>query len=266
METISVAKMRKSIVRYNNNSKYFTALKKVINEIMLHTNQADHRFLKARGGDRAVFIVVASDKGLAGGYNHNVLTLASREIQKFSESTILTVGQLAREYFEYRKVPVDAEFIHITLYPSFRDAQDISDSILNMYDKGLADAVYIVYTRLENSSTMIPECKRLLPLASDEFVTKQERAAAEIGASEFFYEPSPEAIIEKLVPQYLSGLIYGCLIQSVASEHSARVLAMTNATKNATEIIDKLNVQYNRARQESITNEMIEITTGAQQL
>lgn len=266
METISIAKMRKALQRYNNNLMYFNRVKASIHDITRHSEGIKHKYWKPKENDRAVFIVIASDKGLAGGYNNNVLNLAWKEMRKYEQHYIFTVGQMAREFFEMKKAQIDVEFMHVTYDPSISDAMAIVDNVISLYEQDFMDEVYVVYTAMEKASSMTPKVIRLLPLSKQEIVGDEDEyeARAEEYYKELYFDPSPEDVLDTLVPQYMTGLIYGCLIQSAACEHSSRVLAMTNATKNATEIIDKLNIAYNRARQESVTNEMLEITTAAE--
>lgn len=265
METISIAKMRKAFAKIENNKRYFTRVRSIMRDIVVHSPQVSHRYMDRRSGNRAVYIVIASDKGLAGGYNHNILNKAWEAMQNKSERYIFTVGQIAREFFQSKRIAIDVEFTHTTHNPSVWDAQCIVDSIIDLYEQNMMDEVYIVYTLLENSSLVIPKLLQILPLRTEEIMADlaDEKDKTDEYFLELRYEPSPEQVLDELVPQYLTGIIYGALIQSVASEHSSRMLAMSNATKNASEIINKLSLQYNRARQERVTNELTEILTGA---
>lgn len=265
METISIAKMRKALVRYEKNTQYFNSIRAVMKDIILHTKDISNRYLQKKGGSRAVFVVIASDKGLAGGYNHNVLNKAWDAISKWEDRHIFTVGQVAREFFERRKEFIDIEFTHITNDPSFHDVSNIVESIIGLYADDMMDNVYVVYTKMINSATMAPEIIQLLPLEQEKIIEgiEDEAYKDEDYFNEIEYDPSPDAVLDVLVPQYLAGIIYGALVQSIASEHSSRMRAMSSATKNATEILDRLNLAYNRARQESVTNELTEIITSA---
>lgn len=271
MEMISISKMRKSLARYEANQQYFNQIRATIKDIITRTKNVTHRYLQRREGRRAVFIVIASDKGLAGGYNHNVLSMAWESVKSIEEKYVFTVGQVAREFFEAKKIIIDGEFTHLTHDPSVIDASLIVDSLIQLYDQNLMDEAYVIYTAMPSNGVVVPDVLKLLPL-------EQERMIADIAQPDYkdedyyreiTYDPSPDDVLEQLVPQYLTGVVYGALVQSVASEHSSRRLAMTNATKNATKIIDKLNVVYNRARQETVTKELTEIvnsTLGAEGL
>ncbi len=267
METISIAKMRKAMLAYNKNLMYFDRVRTTIHDITRHSEGIEHKYWQKKDNNRAVFIVIASDKGLCGGYNHNILSFAWKKMQEFSEHYIFTVGQMAREFFEGKKAQIDVEFMHVTYSPTISDAAAITDSVISLYEQDFMDEVYVVYSAMEKSSAAPqPEILRLLPMSKSEVIGKESdyQEKPEEYYKELYYDPSPEDVLSTLVPQYMTGLIYGCLIQAAAGEHSSRVLAMTNATKSATEIIDKLNVTYNRARQEAVTSEMLEIITAAQ--
>ncbi len=258
METISVAKMRKAMARFESNRAYFAALRKVIADIAAHTGASSNRYLKNNAAEKnTLFVVVASDKGLAGGFNHNVLSLAYDMITKAEKATVACVGLVAHEFFNAKNIPVDIEFTFGSYEPTMRDAREITKTVLNLYDSRLTDEVYIVYTGMENSSVMYPKALRLLPLPADEF------DGGDDDYSEIEYEPSPQEVFEALIPQYINGTVYGTLIQSAASEHCSRRAAMNNATKNAGEILEELNTDFHRARQESVTNEITEIITAA---
>ncbi|HEY8390709.1 MAG TPA: ATP synthase F1 subunit gamma [Clostridia bacterium] len=267
METISIAKMRKALSIFESNMVFYNRIRTVMTDIIRHTKDVDNIYLKPRKGDRSIFIVIASDKGLAGGYNNNVLVEAWKKIENIKDKHIFTVGQVAREFFQKRNIMVDIEFTHLTQDPTFFDAVNIVESVIDLYKKNLTDKVYIVYTEMINSTSMRPNILKLLPLSEQEVTKdiKEDEDKDEYYFKELYYDPSPEEVLHELVPQYLAGIVYGALVQSVASEHSSRMMAMSNATRNASEILEQLNLDYNRARQESITNEISEIVSASMQ-
>lgn len=266
METISVAKMRKAITRYESNLTYFNKVRSTIKDIIVHTSDTTHKYLRAKKEHRAVFLVIASDKGLAGGYNHNVLNAAYQKMSEFSEKYVFTVGHMASEFFEAKGMTIDVEFVHISLDPTIRDAAHIVDSIISLYEQDLMDEVYVVYTATASSYQHSPEIIKLLPLVKEEVIGDID-VQKELEKEEYFkelkYEPSADEVLSTLVPQYLTGIIYGALVQSVAAEHLARRTAMSNATKNADEILQRLTLEHNRARQETVTKELTEIITSS---
>lgn len=265
MQTISISKMRKSLAIYESNMMFFERIRSVMSDIILHSKDVSNVFLRAREGNRSLFVVIASDKGLAGGYNHNVLVEAWKTIEKFENKYIIAIGQIAREFFQKRNILVDIEFSYLTQDPEFSDAVDIVDNIVFLYKENLVDQVYVVYTQMVSSSSMRPQIIKLLPLEAEEITkdVKEEEDKDEYYFKELLYEPSADIVFDDLVPQYLSGVIYGTLVQSVASEHLSRMLAMSSATQNATRILEKLNLIYHRARQEIITNQINEIVTSS---
>lgn len=264
METISISKMRKALEVYESNTAFFNRIRSVMSDIILHSKDVSNVFMRKREGNRCLFIVIASDKGLAGSYNHNVLVEAWKMIENFENKYIIAIGQIAREFFQKRNIMVDIEFSYLTQDPEYSDAMDIVDSIVFLYKENLVDQVYAVYTEMVKSSAMRPRILKLLPLEAED-ITKDlavEEDKDEYYFKELLYEPSADEVFDDLVPQYLAGIIYGTLVQSVASEHLSRMLAMNNATRNATKILEKLSLDYNRARQENITNQISEIVTA----
>jgi F-type H+-transporting ATPase subunit gamma len=264
METISISKMRKALAVYESNLVFFNRIRSVMSDIMLHSKDVSNVFMRSREGNRSIFIVIASDKGLAGSYNNNVLIEAWKTIENIEDKYIIAIGQVAREFFQKREIMVDIEFTYLTQDPEFSDAADIVDSIVYLYKQNLIDKAYVVYTEMVKSSSMRPKIIKLLPLEAQE-ITKDveiEEDKDEYYYKELLYEPSADEVLEELTPQYLAGVLYGALVQSVASEHLSRMLAMSNATKNATKILEKLNLDYNRVRQENITNQISEIITS----
>lgn len=261
METISVAKMRKAMERYDSNRAYFDVLRRTIADIATHARGVESRYLSKHNSGNAVYIVIASDKGLAGGFNHNVLEYAYDLVTNAQKkASVFCVGQMAREFFENRKIPVDVAFISAAYDPTIGDAHEIGHSVLSLYDGKLTDEVYVVYTHM-TAGTATPQCIRLLPLSSELFVFENDSQEAEENFRELEFDPSPEEVMERLIPQYLTGILYGTLIQSVACEHRARREAMNSATANADGILEALNIEYHRARQEAVTNELSEIIT-----
>lgn len=265
METISVAKMRKAMLLYENNKEYFEIMRLTINDIAIHTKGIVSRYFEDnKAGGKAIFIVIASDKGLAGGFNHNVLNTAYNKILQYPNSNVFTVGQVANEYFLRKGLTPDIEYMSAAYEPSMKDAIEIANSIKELYSKHMMDEVYIVYTKMITNTNMVPDIIKLLPLSKQDVILKDQPTSMEEDLiHEIEYEPSADEVLESLIPQYLTGVIYGALIQSSASEQSSRRTAMNNATNNATDILDELNIEYNRARQESVTNELAEIITSS---
>ena len=256
MHLISTSKMKKAISRYEANHVHFERVQSALKDMLMHTRDLEHPYVGESEGGKAAYVVIAADKGLCGGYNHNVLNLALEHMQRSAERYILTVGQVARAFFDRRGYMVDVEFLHVSQNPSLYNARNITKDILELYDSGLMNEVYVVYTKFTSVLKQEPRVIKLLPVSISNFVDVETEAQY---SGELFYHPSVKQVFDKLIPQYIVGLVYGCLVQSFASEQCARMTAMESATQNAEELISSLTMQYNRARQSAITNEISEI-------
>ena len=258
MELISVSKMRKAIEKQAVNKAYFDSVRYTIKDIMRHSSDIRHKYLVHRPNNRTAYIVIAGDKGLAGAFNNNVLNLAWQHMQSRPVHYVVTIGQMARAFFESKGQPIDLEFTHAVTNPTLHDARGIMRDILDLYDRNLMDEVVVVYTRMESTVSQKPELVRLLPILESDIPSQGESTFT----GEILYDPSPKEVLNVLVPQYLVGMIYSVLIHSFASEHAARMMAMSNANKNAEKMLETLNLEYNRSRQSSITTELLDMASG----
>ena len=263
MHMISTAKMKKGLARYEANLTYLTEVRQTIKDVLTHVEGRKQGYLRRPRGNRAAHIIIAADKGLAGGYNSGVLQLAEEHMKAFEESNIFCIGQMAREYLERRGYVIDIEFAHVIQDPTLYHARQIAETVLELYNQNMLDEVYIVYTRRISTMVQKPEVIRLLPVRVEDF---DDVEATVDGSEEILYEPSVTRLMELLIPQYLIGVIYSALVQSFASEQCARMNAMDAATRNANEMMDRLGHELNRARQSQITNEIAEIIAGADAL
>lgn len=260
MELISISKLKRAQQKFERNLAYFEKLKVTIKDIVVHSKGIFHKYLSRRSGSRAAYIVISSDKGLAGGYNLNVLNLAWEHMQDKQDKYIFTIGHTATEYFRRKGISVDVEFLHVSQNPTIEDARNITFDVLQLYDKNLMDEVYIVFTDMFSTGTLKPVVYKLLPLIETDMVnTKLEIEYL----NDVMYDPNPAEVLDMLIPQYIVGMLYAALIHASASEHRARMLAMETATVNADEMLAELKLDYNRARQEKITNELLEIVSAA---
>lgn len=258
MELISVAKMRKAMLKQAASSVYFDRVRATLKDIMLHSTDIRNAYVRHRPDTRAAYIVIAGDKGLAGAFNNNVLNLAWQHIQTRPVHYVITIGQMARSFFESRDQAVDLEFTHAVTSPTLHDSRGIMRDILDLYDRNLMDEVYVVFTRMISSSVHEPTVVKLLPIEAKDI----EVEAGSSFRGEICYDPSPSEVLDILVPQYLVGMIYSTLIHSAASEHAARMMAMSNANKNADKMLDSLSLEYNRLRQSAITTELLDLSSG----
>ena len=260
MELISVSKMRKAIERYENNLTYFVKVRHTIKDILTHSKDLRHKYLVHRDGARTAYVVIGADKGLAGGYNKNVLELAWQHMQTREQKYVFTIGQMAREFFQHKNQTVDVEFLHAIQNPTLYDARRIASDIVALCEENLMDEVLVVFTRIESSVKQQPMIIKLLPVELDDLL---DISLTYEYNSEIVYDPSPKAVLDVLVPQYIVGLMYALLVQSVASEHCMRMIAMGSANRNADEMLEQLRLDYNRARQSQITNSLSEIISAA---
>ncbi|SES83420.1 ATP synthase F1 subcomplex gamma subunit [Natronincola peptidivorans] len=263
MELVSSAKLRKAKERLEKTRPYFKTIKSTVEEIVASTKGIQHEFLNSREVKKTGYIVITADRGLCGGYNTNVIKKAVQHMEDKERVSVVAIGQKARDYFRKRSYDLDGEFTRISENPSFSDAQSIGKLSIELYKQELVDEVYLVYTEFISTINQKPTVIKLLPIE----VAAEAVEISQTEDEEFMaYEPSPEGVLSFLVPKYIESMIFGALIEASTSEQAARRVAMESATDNATEMIGDLQLQYNRARQASITQEIAEIVGGAEAL
>lgn len=263
MKLMSAQRLKKSKQQLEQVSPFFKKVQETIADILLRTKDIDVKYFEQREKKpekKSLYIVIAGDKGLAGGYNSNVLKLAERSIKDKNDSIIVTIGNMTHSYFKRKAYNILNEYAYPSQNPSVYRAREIGEVVINEFLSNRIDEVYIVYTQMVSSLSLVPQVLQLLPLDIDHLkdidLTTPRRTT-------FLYEPSPDAVFDVLVPKYLNGILYGALVESFTSELSARMTAMDSATSNADKIIKKLTLSYNRARQAAITQELSEIVGGA---
>ena len=214
---------------------------------------------------KKAFIIITADKGMCGSYNHNVIKRAEAEMEQCEYARLFVMGQVGRMYFQRKaregELDVDAEFIQTTQNPTLYRAMKIAVLMMELFEQKKVDDVYIVYTKMLNSMTFEPKVQQLLPLNVNNFVTSEQDVTRHHEAT--FY-PTVEAVMEHLTPNFMKGLIYGAMVESFCSEQQARMSAMDSATTSAKDMLQTLSLQYNRARQAAITQEITEISSGAE--
>jgi F-type H+-transporting ATPase subunit gamma len=212
---------------------------------------------------RIGYVVVAGDRGLAGSYNSGVIRLAERDLQahvaKGTDFALITVGKKVEDYFKFRKYPIAAAFKGFSDNPSYENAREIAAKVTAMFESGEIDQVELSYTQFLSAGSQRPVLKRFMPIEID--VTGATGGGATAG---YEYEPEPNQILGSILPRYVESRLYAALLDGAASEHAARQRAMKSATENAGELIKKLSLQMNAARQASITTEIMEIVGGAE--
>ena len=266
MYLISSSKLRKARRQLTDVQPYFEKITRTISDILHRTAGVEHVYFDTRPGHphKVGYIVITGDKGLAGAYNHNVLRLVEEEMAKVEDPTLFLIGQAGRNYFQHKGVNIDGEFMYTAQDPTVYRAREIGDTFIELFRKGHLDEVYVVYTEMVTPMQMEPKMVKLLPLDRDAFPWTPRRSADGSERHEVTYVPSPEHVLNHIVPSYLKGLLFGTLVESFCSEQNARMNAMDTATDNARSLLRELSLHYNRARQTAITQEITEIVGGAQ--
>ena len=256
MELVASSKMRRAKERVEHSRPYFETLYKTLTEIAAADPRARNPYLRRSEIKRTLLVVIAGDRGLAGGYNANVLKLAAQESGNVE---VLPIGKRSAEYFAHHEAELFTQEVLLAADVSVGQCFQLARQITEGYRKGEFDAVKLCYTRFDSMMTQTAVSIEVLPLAMEP--TEQQKAEAR--RSQILYKPSSEEVFSAIIPEYVAGVVYGAVCESVASELAARRTAMDAATKNAGEMIDHLNLYYNRARQAAITQEITEIVAGA---
>lgn len=264
MKMVAAAKLRKSQERAENAKPFFDKTKETLADITARIDDDLHPLLEKRDVKKVGYVFITGDRGLCGAYNSRVIKevekgLKETEKETEKETALITIGKKGRDYFK-NKAEIISEYIEIEDSPGFSTATNISNELVELYTEGILDEVHLVYTEFNSVVSQKVERLQLLPIEPPE--------SAEVNDSEesYLYDPSAEEVLSAVLPQYLKNVIFGALIQSKASEFASRMTAMDSATDNAEDMIDKLKLSYNRARQAAITQELSEIVGGAEAL
>ncbi|BBH23851.1 ATP synthase gamma chain [Paenibacillus baekrokdamisoli] len=258
MEMVAASKLRRAQEAAIAARPYTDKIKEVVASIASGAGTVKHPMLQSREVKRTAYLVVTSDRGLAGGYNVNVLRKIWAVLQENhkspSEYDIFVIGRKGRDYFKRRSIAIKEEATGLPDAAKFSDIKAIASSAVSGFESGAYDELHLVYNQFHNAMTQVPVIKQLLPL---------DQSQLSGAKSDYEYEPSPEKVLDVLLPKYAETLIYSAVLEGKASEFGARMTAMGNATKNATKMIAGLTLTYNRARQAAITQEIAEIVGGA---
>ncbi|MGE4548860.1 MAG: ATP synthase F1 subunit gamma [Intestinibacillus sp.] len=260
MELVASSKVRRAKERVERSAPYFDTLYDTITRIAAANRDGSSVYTKPREVKKSLFIVVAGDRGLAGGYNANIFKLAATQM-KDKNTAVITIGKKSQEHYAKRAGKALADYPGIAETMRISDTHPIVRQFLELYKRGEVDEVFLCYTKYISPLTQEPRCIQLLPL---NFGKKDTEGTSSHVLTE--YDPSPEAVFNEIIPEYLNGVLYGAVVESYASEQSARRMAMEAASDNAGEMIETLNLSYNRARQASITQEITEIVAGSGQV
>lgn len=264
MYLIASTKMRKAKEELDKSRPYFEALKGEIKRIFRTSENVSSKYFYPPDGSGTLngtygCLVITADKGLAGAYNQNVIRETERLMKEHPDTKLFVVGEYGRQYFLRHHIPIERSFLYTAQNPTMQRAREISGLLLERFNSGQLEKIFVVYTDLQNGLKEETQCTRLLPFHRAHFAS----AAEEQAAVRFEFTPSIEEVLNAVMPSYVSGFIYSALVDSFCSEQNARIEAMSAANGNAEEILDELSVQYNRVRQANITREITEISSGA---
>ena len=265
MYMISSSKLKKSKKMLADTEPYFYTLQSEMSRILRHIPDMEDIYFKSTEDipmdDRRVgYIVITADKGLAGSYNHSILKLAEEHLGSHPNHELFVLGELGRHYFEQRGIAIQKQFHYTVQNPTLNRARNIAEEILELYNKEELDEVYIIYTSMINAIQEEAQILQLLPLKKVDF---DIHIPVDIPREELALKPSPEAVMDRIVPDYVVGFVYGALVESFSCEQNARMMAMEAASKSARDMLHELDILYNRARQAAITQEITEVIAGA---
>ncbi|MDO5293759.1 MAG: ATP synthase F1 subunit gamma [bacterium] len=265
MKLVSTVKLQKSKTAAENCKPYFNYMYNTVTSILEKAGDINHPYLKGGKEGKTAIIVVSSNRGLAGGYNSNVVKLVTKGDFKKEDVVIYSVGRKGRDTLARSGYEIKADYSDVMNQPLYSDAAAIGNDVLEAFEKGEIGEIYLAYTVFKNTVTQIPTLIKLLPVSDDvKAETKKEESEDPIDALTLMnFEPEAEEALDLIIPKYIKSLLYGALMEGMASENGARMQAMDSATNNATDLIDSLSLSYNRARQAAITQEITEIIAGA---
>lgn len=258
MKLVSTVKLQRAKGRAEKSKTYFSCMYDTVVSMLSRAGQINHPYLKAGDSPKKAIIVITANRGLAGGYNSNIVKLVKNSEFKKEDCVIYAVGSKGRDALGRYGYEVRADYSEIIDEPIYADAMKISEEVLKAFAAGEVGEIYVAYTAFKNTVTHVPTMLKLLPIkVEDERSAEEQKAVLE-------FEPEAEEALDLIIPKYITSLIYGAMIEAVASENGARMQAMDSATSNADEMISHLSLLYNRARQSSITQELTEIIAGAE--
>lgn len=258
MKLVATVKLQKARVKAESARPYFNAMYNTVISMLAGSKGVDHRFLKSGDTTKKAIIVITANRGLAGGYNSNVIKLITESNIPKEDAVIYSVGTKGRDYFTRRGYEIAKDYSEVINEPLYSDAMTIGKEVLRAFEAGEIGEIYLAYTSFKNTVVHEPKLIKLLPVNPEEFENKGAENNILMN-----YEPDQEEALDIIIPKYINSLLYGAFMEAVASENGARMTAMDNATSNADEMISELALLYNRARQGSITQELTEIIAGA---
>lgn len=262
MKLVSTVKLQKAKSVAEGNKPYFTMLYETMCSTLARSGGIEHRYLKGGDSDgRKAVIIITSNRGLAGGYNNNIVKEVANAFDP-EETDIYALGKKGLEGLSRKGFSIVEDYSEVMNAPLYSDAIYVGKNVLAAFESGKVSEIYLAYTSFKNTVVQEPKLMKLLPIDMDELVKESEDVTKELTLMN--YEPEVEEALELIIPKYMNNIIYGAFVEAVASENGARMQAMDSATKNADEMIADLSLKYNRARQSSITQELTEIIAGAE--
>lgn len=258
MKLVSTVKLQRAKQNAEKSQTYFHCMYNTVHSILRRTQNLEHKYLKSGESGKKAVIVITSNRGLAGGYNSNVIKLITQGELANEDLAIYAIGKKGKDALA-KNYEIRADYSDVMEDPVYAEAMKISKEVLSAFENGEISEIYLAYTGFKNTVVHIPTLLKLLPVE----VSEEEETAQEDDPVMMNFEPEDEEALNLLIPKYITSLIYGGMIEAIASENGARMQAMDAATSNAEEMIEDLTLLYNRARQGSITQELTEIIAGA---
>lgn len=259
MKLVSTVKLQKAKSRAEQSNPYFNYMYQTVTSMLARSGNMTHPYLQAGSSSKKAVITIASNRGLAGGYNSNIVKLVTDSGISREDAKVYIIGRKARESLERKGYEITADYSDVIEGPTYGDAAEICKEVLGAFTRGEIGEIYLAYTHFKNTVSHEPTLMKLLPIEFDEAELKETDSNVLMN-----YEPNEDEALDLIIPKYLTSLFYGALVEAVASENGARMQAMDSATSNAEEMISDLTLKYNRARQGSITQELTEIIAGAE--
>ena len=260
MKLVSTVKLPKAKVHAEQANPYFNYMYRTVTSMLAKTGNLNHPYLNKNDSDKKAVIVITSNRGLAGGYNANVVKMITGAGFQKEDVECYTIGNKGREVLERRGYEIKASYPEVIESPEYADAAAICNEVLASYQRGEIGEIYLAYTHFKNTVVHEPKLMKLLPVEFDDLEISDEDESNVL----MNYEPNEEDALDMIIPKYVTSLFYGAFVEAVASENGARMQAMDSATSNAEDMISDLTLKYNRARQGSITQELTEIIAGAE--
>jgi F-type H+-transporting ATPase subunit gamma len=256
MKAVAAAKMRRAQEDVVSARPYARRLREVLGRVAISAGDVRHPLLEVREPQKVAFLLITADRGLCGGFNSNLIRLASQEAKNFTNIDFICAGRKGRDFFRRLKKNLIFEYIGLGETVKVEQAREIAAFVMQKYEQKELDVVYVIYSEFVNVLIQRPKIAKLLPIEPPE-------ESGEVKKVDYIFEPEAEEIMAEMLPMYVENFIFHALLESKASEQSARMTAMDNATENANDIINQLTLQMNKARQTAITKELLEIVSGA---